>query len=329
MITLSGSVLRGFLFLPEKKCPKKIRTAEIPFPKSDPDFLHKKTFRQSVSCAESGGNRDPCRRHHLPFHIRQAQRNPVRLRDIQNRGYRNRKLPVLAVDKSRPFRQSRDHAFGDAKIVVKNRRRNNVHNGVQRSHLMKMNLFDRTAVRGGFRLRNDPENLPRQLPCAIAHLPAVDHLIHIGKVPVLVRMLMMVFLMMMILMRMFVRMPMMVFLMMMMFMRMLMRMVFRVVSIQKNLKIAAVEPVGFPAGDSILESVQIQTFQDGVQFFLVRAEIQQSCRGHIAADSAGPFQIKQLTHIGLTPRLFRVVPGENFPARFGLMNPGFLQSLLR
>lgn len=310
MIPLSGSVLRGFLLLPEKKCPKKIRTAEIPFPESDPDFLHKKTFRQSVSCAESGGNRDPCRRHHLPFHIRQAQRNPVRLRDIQNRGYRNRKLPVLAVDKSRPFRQSRDHAFGDAKIVVKNRRRNNVHNGVQRSHLVKMNLFDRTAVRGGFRLRNDPENLPRQLPCAIRHLPAVDHLIHIGKVPVLVRMPMMVFLMM-------------------MFMRMLMRMVFRVVSIQKNLKIAAVEPVGFPAGDSILESVQIQTFQDGVQFFLVRAEIQQSCRGHIAADSAGPFQIKQLTHIGLSPRLFRVVPGENFPARFGLMNPGFLQSLLR
>ena len=311
MIPLSGSVLRGFLLLPEKKCPKKIRTAEIPFPESDPDFLHKKTFRQSVSCAESGGNRDPCRRHHLSFHICQTQRNPVRLRDIQNRRYRNRKLPVLAVDKSRPFRQPRDHAFGDAKIVVKNRRRNNVHNGVQRSHLVKMNLFNRTAVRGGFRLRNDPENLPRQLPCAIRHLPAVDHLIHIGKVPVLVRMLMMVFLMMM------------------MFMRMLTRMVFRVVSIQKNLKIAAVEPVGFPAGDSILESVQIQTFQDGVQFFLVRAEIQQSCRGHIAADSAGPFQIKQLTHIGLTPRLFRVVPGENFPARFGLMNPGFLQSLLR
>lgn len=305
MNTLSGSVLRGSLFLPEKKCPQKIRTAEIPFPKADPDFFHKKTFRQAGPCAESGGNRDSCRRHHLPFHIRQTQCNPVRLRDIQNRGYRNRKLPVLAVNKTRPFRQPRDHAFGDAQIVVKNRRRNNVHNGVQRSHLMKMNLFHRTTVCGGFRFRNNPEDLPRQLPCAIRHLPAVDHLIYIGKVPVLVRMLVMMLVMM---------------------LMMLMMVFFLMVAVQKNVKIAAVEPVGFPAGDSILESAQIQTFQNGVQFFSVRAEIQQGCHGHIAADSAGTFQIKKLIHwifSQIVPRCFR----RELPGPVCFCESGILQLL--
>lgn len=133
--------------------------------------------------------------------------------------------------------------------------------------------------------------------------------------------------MMMFLMTVLVRMLMMMSLMM-MFVRMPMWMVLRVVSIQKNLKIASVEPVGFPAGDSILESVQIQTFQDGVQFFLVRSEIQQSCRSHIAADSAGPFQIKQLTHwivSHIVPRCSR----RELSGPIRSDESGILQSLLR
>lgn len=304
------------LRFPKNHRAQQIRSAEIPFPESDSDFLHKKTSRQRIPRAESGGNRNSGRRDQFSLHFGRTQRNPVRLRNVQYRRNRNRKFSVLTPDDSRPFRQSGHNALRNLQIVRKDRRRRDVRNRIHGTHFVKMDLVNPAAVRFRFRLRDNPENFMRQFSGSVRHLAAVENFVHIRKVPVFVRLMMSVRLMMLVMSGMGVRfrMPGML----MRCMRFVMPgMAVMVRFVDDNVEITALQTVGFFPRNAVLHSFQIQTGQDCMEFVPVRAEIQQCRDGHVAADSSGSFQIQQFAHAmfsliaGLPPERLRSRPGDD------------------
>ena len=122
-----------------------------------------------------------------PPAARRTQCDAVLPGDVQHRRHRNRQFAVLTADESGAFGKSGHHALFHAEIVRQHRRRDDVHDRIDRADFVKVHLLHRAAVRLRLRLRDDPEDPLRQLPGAIAHLPPVDHRIHIGEIPVLVR----------------------------------------------------------------------------------------------------------------------------------------------
>lgn len=61
--------------------------------------------------------------------------------------------------------------------------------------------------------------------------------------------------------------------------------------IQNNMKITDIQPRFFHSADLYPKSMDRNTLQRFFQYFLIRAQIQQSCHRHIPADPAVTFQI--------------------------------------
>ena len=69
---------------------------------------------------------------------------------------------MLALHESGPLAQSGHDHVGDPEVVEADRRGCDVHDGVDGADFVEMHLFDRLAVRLGFRFGDDAEHLQRQ-----------------------------------------------------------------------------------------------------------------------------------------------------------------------
>ena len=74
-----------------------------------------------------------------------------------------------------PFREFRDNHLFDVKAVKSNGSRHHVHNGIKRSHFMKMDFVKGQAMGFRFRFADNPKYFAGQLFCCFRHITGIDH----------------------------------------------------------------------------------------------------------------------------------------------------------
>ena len=84
--------------------------------------------------------------------------------------------------------------------------------------------------------------------------------------------------------------------MMLVFVLMLMMVFMMLVFVQHDVEITAFDAAGGFPGNGVIETFQLQTLQDGVQFFAVSSQIQQGGNRHIARYSRGSLEVKDFAH---------------------------------
>ena len=104
--------------------------------------------------------------------------------NISRSRYRNRQYTVLAADMAVAFRQCGNHHILHAQIVHTDCHADNVHNGINGSHFMKMNLLNRKPMGLGFRLRHNAEHGPGHFLHPFIGIQMVYDMINVVEVPV-------------------------------------------------------------------------------------------------------------------------------------------------
>ena len=82
-----------------------------------------------------------------------------------------------------PFRKFRDDHLFDVKAVKSNGSRYYVHNGIKRSHFMKMDFVKGQAMGFRFRFADNPEYFTGQRFCCFRHITGIDHRKNLRKPP--------------------------------------------------------------------------------------------------------------------------------------------------
>ena len=253
---------------------ENVGASEVAFAESDSGLFDFVFRRQTVAGADRGGDCDSGRSDHFAVCGCCAQRDAVRLRDVQHGGNRNGKVAVLTVHESAAFGEPGHHALADAEVVDQHGGGNNVDYGINGADFVEVNFGDGNAVGFGFRFRDDAEDFFREFPCSVRHGSAVDDGTDVVQVPVLVVMLM----------------PVLMFMM--------------VMIMQNHVEIGSCDSIGTFAGNAIFEAFQIHAPENGVEFFAACAEVEQGGNGHVAGNSGRAFQIKQFVfHVQFSSRI--------------------------
>ena len=213
------------------------------------------------------------------------------------------------ADASGPFIQHRDHHLPDPQVVQAHRHRRNVHNGIHRSHFVEMDFFQGGAMGFGFRFSQDGEDLHRQGMGPFRQVPLGQDVQYFLEAPMC----------MMVMMGMGFGASLLVFMFMVMVMDMvpvLVTLPFRdfclvlgkpveiihimvmvlVFCIQFHQEITAVQPSLLHPADFHRIPGQRQGSKGLPEHLLVCPQIQQGPYGHVPADAAFTFQIKQFIH---------------------------------
>ena len=132
---------------------------------------------------------------------------------------------------------------------------------------MKMHFLNRTTVRFSLGLGHNQKYFLGQSFGSVGHNAAVNNGVNICQMPVLMVMMLMISLFMM--------------------MRFVMQM---------HIKITTADAVRRLAFNMVIKTFQFQAFQHGIKPAPISAQIKQCRNRHIAADSAGTFQIKIFSH---------------------------------
>ena len=283
---------------------KDVRHAEVAFARAEADLLDREGFRQGGTCPDRGGDRGARRCDHFALHGEDAEREPGGGCDVRYRGDGDRKLSVLALHEPGPFVQSRYDDVVDAEVVEADRGGCDVDDGVDGADFVEMHLFDRLAVRFGFRFGDDAKYLQCESAGAGRQAAAVQDGSDIRQIPVHVGMMVVPVLVM-------------VF---MAFMRMIVFLmaVMPVFVVQLDVERTGVDTVRVRAGDRDGIPLHIQAFEGGKQFDLRSAEVEQGSHGHVAADAGRAFEVKD----GFAHGRFPCVASELMrAARYPAPNP--------
>ena len=166
---------------------------------------------------------------------------------------------------------------------------------------MKVDLFNRDPVCDAFGIGNNGKDFFSKRSRPVAHNASVDNGADISKVPVLVVVMMfMVMMFMIVVMIMMVMMMLMAVVMVfMVMMLMFMTVVMGFVVMEYHIKGTSLDTAGFTPSDLIMESLNIETFQYGIKFFRVGAQIQKCGDSHISGNSGSSFEVKCFSHLEL------------------------------
>ena len=198
---------------------------------------------------------------------------------------------MLAAYISAAFCQRRYNNLIYSQIIYTDSSADNIDNGVNCTHLMKMHLFNGKAVSLRLCLRNKQKHFSGQIFYMFIGIQSINNGIDIMQIAMFmtVRMSMAVLVGMTVCMIVNVLMIVVMFMIMAVFMvvtmLMVMFMIMAVFVLQMHIKVKGIQSAGHFSSKVQMISIHLHTVKHPFQLFLIRPQIQQSSYRHIAADS--------------------------------------------
>ena len=136
-----------------------------------------------MACGNGRRNGRAGRRHILPFRPGELHGDFISGNNIHCRRDRHGHDSMPAPNRPCPFRKFRNNHLFDVKAVKSNGSRHHIHNGVERSHLMKMDFVKGQVMGFRFRFANNLEYFTGQRFCCFRHITGIDHRKNFRKPP--------------------------------------------------------------------------------------------------------------------------------------------------